>query len=44
MFILTMTRVLVIHERVMAESGGQGGLRDLGALQSAIAQPYMRLS
>lgn len=41
MFVLTLTQVLVIHERVMTESGGQGGVRDLGVLQSAIAQPYM---
>lgn len=41
MLFLTLAQVLVIHERVMNQSGGQQGLRDLGALQSAIAQPQM---
>jgi death on curing protein len=36
---LSLAEVLVLHERIVAQSGGATGLRDLGALQSAIAQP-----
>ena len=36
---LSLAEVLFLHERVVAQSGGAAGLRDLGALQSAIAQP-----
>jgi death-on-curing protein len=36
---LSLAEVLVLHERVVAQTGGAAGLRDLGALQSAIAQP-----
>jgi len=36
---LTLTEVLGLHARLIASSGGARGLRDLGRLQSAIAQP-----
>jgi death on curing protein len=36
---LSLAEVLVLHERVVVRSGGATGLRDLGGLQSAIAQP-----
>jgi death on curing protein len=36
---LTLSEVLEIHRRVMEQSGGPLGIRDLGALESAIAQP-----
>ena len=36
---LSLAEVLILHERVVAETGGATGLRDLGALQSAMAQP-----
>jgi death on curing protein len=36
---LSLAEVLLLHERVIAQSGGATGLRDIGALQSAIAQP-----
>ena len=36
---LSLAEVLVLHERIVAASGGATGLRELGALQSAIAQP-----
>ena len=36
---LSLAEVLALHERIVVESGGATGLRDLGALQSAIAQP-----
>lgn len=38
---LTLSEILEIHRRVMQQSGGIGGIRDLGALESAIAQPRM---
>jgi death on curing protein len=36
---LTVNELLEIYFRVMAQSGGAVGLRDLGALESAVAQP-----
>jgi death-on-curing protein len=36
---LSLAEVLVLHERIAAQSGGATGLRDLGGLQSALAQP-----
>jgi death-on-curing protein len=36
---LSLAEVLILHERVLTQTGGATGLRDLGALQSAIAQP-----
>jgi death on curing protein len=36
---LTLGEVLALHRRILAESGGRPGLRDLGAIASAIAQP-----
>ena len=38
---LTLGEVLLLHGRVLERSGGAAGLRDLGALQSALAQPTM---
>jgi death on curing protein len=36
---LSLAEVLVLHERIIAQSGGAAGLRDLGSLESALAQP-----
>jgi death-on-curing protein len=36
---LTLAEVLELHRRLVEESGGQRGLRDLGMLESAVAQP-----
>jgi death-on-curing protein len=36
---LSLAEVLVLHERIVAQSGGAAGLRDLGSLESALAQP-----
>ena len=36
---LTLREVLTLHERIAATSGGGLGVRDLGLLESAIAQP-----
>jgi death on curing protein len=38
---LTQDEVLELHQAIVEQSGGGWGLRDLGALQSAVAQPKM---
>lgn len=38
---LTLAQVIELHGRVVAQSGGSLGIRDLGALESALAQPAM---
>lgn len=38
---LTLREILEIYQRVMEQSGGLVGIRDVGALESAIAQPRM---
>ncbi|GIW01234.1 type II toxin-antitoxin system death-on-curing family toxin [Roseiflexus sp.] len=38
---LTLHEILEIYLRVMQQSGGLAGIRDLGALESAVAQPRM---
>jgi death on curing protein len=41
MHILTLIEVLALHRRIIEQSGGAFGIRDLGLLESAIAQPQM---
>ena len=36
---LTLGEVIELHQRLLAQSGGGSGLRDLGLLESALAQP-----
>lgn len=36
---LSLAEVLRLHGRIIAETGGSDGLRDLGLLASALAQP-----
>ena len=38
---LSVSEVLEIYSRVMQQTGGLSGVRDLGALESAVAQPRM---
>ncbi len=38
---LTLEEVLELHRRALEQSGGLGGVRDLGGLDSALAQPQM---
>ena len=38
---LTLIEVLELHRRVIQQSGGALGIRDIGLLESAIAQPRM---
>ena len=36
---LTLGEVLALHRRILAESGGNPGVRDLAAIASALSQP-----
>jgi death on curing protein len=38
---LTVGEVIELHRLIIAATGGAAGVRDLGALQSAVAQPRM---
>ena len=38
---LSFEEVVLLHSLIVAQSGGASGLRDRGALESAIAQPEM---
>ena len=38
---LSLAEVLDLHRMVIEQAGGTTGLRDLGALESAVAQPRM---
>jgi death on curing protein len=38
---LTIDEVIALHAKLIAQSGGSPGLRDRGALESAVAQPEM---
>ena len=41
---LSLPEVLELHRRIIEQSGGSLGIRDFGALESAIAQPRMAFS
>ncbi|WP_397547876.1 type II toxin-antitoxin system death-on-curing family toxin [Rhodothermus marinus] len=38
---LTLPEVLELYHQIMAKSGGKAGIRDLDALESALAQPRL---
>jgi len=38
---LTLVEVLKLHRRILEQSGGALGIRDMGLLESVIAQPRM---
>ncbi|MBM2804946.1 MAG: hypothetical protein HW419_2839 [Deltaproteobacteria bacterium] len=38
---LTLSEVLELHRRIIQRSGGSLGIRDLNAIESALAQPRM---
>jgi death-on-curing protein len=38
---LTLIEVLELHRKILEQSGGALGIRDIGLLESAIAQPRM---
>jgi death-on-curing protein len=41
---VTIAEVLETYQRVMQQTGGLVAIRDFGALESALAQPYMTFS
>lgn len=41
MKLLTIFQILELHQHLIEESGGTSGIRDFGALGSALAQPEM---
>ena len=36
---LTLSEIIELHRLIIETSGGATGIRDLGALESAVAQP-----
>jgi death-on-curing protein len=38
---LTLGELLVLHHRIIEQSGGADGIRDLGLAESALSQPQM---
>jgi death on curing protein len=38
---LTLAEVIELHSQILEQVAGSGGIRDMGALESAIAQPRM---
>jgi death-on-curing protein len=41
---LALAEVVHLHRRLLAATGGAAGIRDLGGLESALAQPKMTLA
>ena len=37
---LETDEIILIHERILDQSGGAGGIRDYGLLDSAVARPH----
>jgi len=40
---LTLAELLELHQRIIAQSGGAKGIRDLGLAESALARPQMSI-
>ncbi|MDQ3816661.1 MAG: type II toxin-antitoxin system death-on-curing family toxin [Acidobacteriota bacterium] len=38
---ITLKEILELHRRIIEQSGGLAGIRDVGMLESALAQPLM---
>ncbi len=38
---LTLAEILVLHRCIIEQSGGADGVRNLGGIESAVAQPQM---
>jgi len=38
---LSLAEIVSLHQRLIASTGGASGIRDLGLLQSSVAQPRM---
>ena len=43
MIYLSVEQVLFLHDRLIEETGGEHGVRDLGGLESALARPHAAL-
>lgn len=41
MIYLELVDIIIVHDRILDTSGGLNGIRDIGALESAIIQPQM---
>lgn len=41
---LTLEQVLAVHQRMIRDFGGEGGLRDLGLLEAAVAMPAAQVA
>ena len=41
---VTIAEILETYQRIMEQTSGLVGIRDFGALESALAQPYMTFS
>ncbi len=37
----SLFQILELHRQIIAKSGGSSGIRDIGGLESAIAQAHM---
>ena len=44
MRLLTLKEVLELHGRILEQTGGLAGIRELGMVESALAQPLMSFS
>ena len=38
---LTLKEILIIHEKIIDQSGGSKGIRELNGLKSAVSQPFV---
>ncbi len=38
---LGLAEVISLHQQILTDTGGAAGIRDLGALESALAQPKL---
>ena len=38
---LSLDEVLILHDKLISQSGGSFGIRDMAAIESAVAQPKM---
>ena len=41
---ISKAQVLLVHERLINQSGGSTGIRDEGLLESALAAPYQEFA
>ncbi len=39
---LSLLEILELHEAIISETGGARGIRDIGALESAVNQPRLK--